>query len=155
MATKECTICGTIMNNVRSDKKYCSRKCQNVAAWKNKDKTRIKICEYCKEEFEPLKYGTTRNYCFNCIPESFKQGNQMRKKIKEWAIKYKGGQCENCGYNKCYEALDFHHRDKTQKDFCISDRNLTLHWDEIKKELDKCSLLCANCHREEHSKEGL
>ena len=79
----------------------------------------------------------------------------MRKKIKEWAIKYKGGQCENCGYNKCYEALDFHHRDKTQKDFCISDRNLTLHWDEIKKELDKCSLLCANCHREEHSKEGL
>ena len=41
MATKECIICGTIMNNVRSDKKYCSRKCQNAAAWKNKNKTRI------------------------------------------------------------------------------------------------------------------
>ena len=122
---------------------------------KNRNKSRIKVCEYCKKEFEPLKYGATRIYCFECIPETFKAGNQMRRKIKEWAVQYKGGQCENCGYNKCNDALDFHHRDKNKKDFCLSDKNLILRWSEIKKELDKCSLLCANCHREEHSKEGL
>lgn len=154
MATKKCIVCGMIMENVRSDKKYCSQKCQRFA-WNHKNKSRIKICEYCGKEFEPLKYGTTRNYCFECIPEISTKGSEMRKKIKQWAIQYKGGNCENCGYNKCSEALEFHHKNPKEKDFSISDRNLTLHWNEIKKELDKCSLLCANCHREEHSKEGL
>ena len=76
----------------------------------------------------------------------------MRKQIKKWAVEYKGGKCEKCGYDKCIEALDFHHTDSTPKDFAISDRNLKLDWEDIKKELDKCKLLCSNCHREEHNK---
>ena len=65
------------------------------------------------------------------------------------AIKYKGGKCIKCGYDRCYSALEFHHRDKTQKEFCWSQmRNKA--WATIIRELDKCDLLCANCHREEH-----
>ena len=67
------------------------------------------------------------------------------------AVEYKGGKCINCGYKKDIAALDFHHVDETKKDFGLSQRGLTRSWDRIKKELDKCILVCANCHREIHS----
>ena len=77
----------------------------------------------------------------------------MRKIIKQWALDYKGHQCHGCGYNKCDTALEFHHIDPSKKDFIISDTNLKLDWEIIKKELDKCELVCANCHREIHEEE--
>ena len=64
-------------------------------------------------------------------------------------LEYKGKQCIICGYSKCIQALDFHHLH--DKDFNLSDRNLKLDWIEIKKELDKCIVVCANCHREIHA----
>ena len=81
MATKECIICGTIMNNVRSDKKYCSRKCQNAAAWKNKNKSRIKICEYCKKEYIP-KIKRQKYCCKTCSREGDKKQRRERTKNK-------------------------------------------------------------------------
>lgn len=72
------------------------------------------------------------------------------KKIKLLAIEYKGGKCSCCGYNDYIGALEFHHKDPTQKE--VSWDKLRLRsWDKIKEELDKCVLLCSNCHREEHS----
>lgn len=68
------------------------------------------------------------------------------------AIAYKGGKCEHCGYCKCDKALEFHHRDPSEKDFGISYKGETRSFDRIKVELDKCILLCANCHREEHER---
>lgn len=68
------------------------------------------------------------------------------------AVEYKGGQCEACGYNRCIEALEFHHTNFSQKDFSISNKGYTRSWAKVKEELDKCKLLCANCHREIHSK---
>jgi len=64
------------------------------------------------------------------------------------AIDYKGGKCIVCGYNKCTWALEFHHIDPKEKEFSISDKGYTRSWDKVKIELDKCVLLCANCHRE-------
>lgn len=77
--------------------------------------------------------------------------SKRRKKLKSMAIAYKGGKCEICGYNRDYSALEFHHRDASKKDFGLSTRGLTRSWKRIKEELDKCILLCANCHREIHS----
>lgn len=56
-----------------------------------------------------------------------------------------------CGYDKCREALDFHHLDPTQKIFGLSVKGLTRSWEKIRNEIDKCILLCANCHREIHA----
>ena len=67
------------------------------------------------------------------------------------AVAYKGGKCVFCGYKKTIAALDFHHVDEKTKDFGLSQRGLTRSWKRIKKELDKCILVCANCHREIHS----
>lgn len=68
------------------------------------------------------------------------------------AIEYKGGRCMICGYCKCPEALEFHHEDSTKKDFGVSQDGLTRSWERVKKELNKCILICANCHRELHVK---
>ncbi|RJQ51653.1 MAG: hypothetical protein C4526_09410 [Nitrospiraceae bacterium] len=69
------------------------------------------------------------------------------------AVEYKGGSCESCGYNRCIEALEFHHY--TGKDFSISEKGYTRSWTKVREELDKCILLCANCHREIHAKAQL
>ena len=68
---------------------------------------------------------------------------------KEKAIEYKGGKCEVCGYDKCSWSLDFHHKDPNEKEFGISSAGCKS-WKKIKNELDKCILVCKNCHGEIH-----
>lgn len=72
-----------------------------------------------------------------------------RVKIKEKAVQYKGGKCSICGYNKCNHALDFHHLNPQEKEFIISGG--TRSFEFMKLELDKCILVCKNCHSEIHS----
>lgn len=84
--------------------------------------------------------------CLKCQTEEAVIKRQL-KKIK--CVEYKGGKCEICGYDKNYSALEFHHLDPNEKDFTISKKNSS--WENIKKELDKCILVCANCHREIHN----
>ena len=84
-----------------------------------------------------------------------KYATKKRNEFKQKCVEYKGGSCK-CGYNKCLAALEFHHRDPNEKDFSISSMMLTsvtpMPWELVSKELDKCDLLCTNCHREEHYK---
>ncbi len=56
-----------------------------------------------------------------------------------------------CGYKRCSAALDFHHIDSKAKEFGLSANGLTRSWEKMKAELDKCVLICANCHREVHA----
>ena len=74
--------------------------------------------------------------------------DKRRKLIRKMSVEYKGGHCEICGYSKCNNALEFHHRDSSAKDFGISAKGYTRSWEKVKVELNKCILLCANCHRE-------
>ena len=75
---------------------------------------------------------------------------KRRRKLRTMAIEYGGGECILCGYSKCVRALVFHHLDPSQKDFGLSIRGLTRSWEKMRAELDKCVLLCANCHSEVH-----
>jgi 5-methylcytosine-specific restriction endonuclease McrA len=54
-----------------------------------------------------------------------------------------------CGYDKNPNAMDFHHRNPKEKDIGIS-RLVMSKWERVKHELNKCDLLCSNCHRELH-----
>ena len=89
------------------------------------------------------RYIDRREYLIKAV-------SKRRKVLRETAIKYKGGKCIVCGYSKCYEALDFHHL--KGKDFGLSANGMTRSWAKTKAELDKCILVCSNCHREIHSK---
>lgn len=79
---------------------------------------------------------------------------KRRDKIKLMAVEYKGGCCEKCGYKKYISVLEFHHIDSIKKDFGIAEKGYTRSWDKVKTELDKCMLLCSNCHREIHEELG-
>ena len=76
---------------------------------------------------------------------------RRRKKLKKMAVEYKGGKCQCCGYARDITALEFHHSDESKKHFGISSAGITRSWEKTRKELDRCVLLCANCHREVHS----
>lgn len=73
------------------------------------------------------------------------------KERKAKAVEYKGGCCQHCGYDKSLYAMDFHHTDPKQKELGWNKMRLKS-WDKVKEELDKCVLLCSNCHREEHER---
>lgn len=71
---------------------------------------------------------------------------QRRKKLQ--AVEAFGGKCQICGYDKCIAALDFHHlENKEEKPSYVI---LRWSWERAKKELEKCILVCSNCHREIH-----
>jgi len=71
-----------------------------------------------------------------------------RKAIKQRLVDAFGGKCGKCGYDKCLNALEFHHLDPSQKDFNI--RKSIRRWDVIVAEAKKCVCLCSNCHEEFH-----
>ena len=73
---------------------------------------------------------------------------QRRKKI--FAVNYFGGKCQICGYDKCMNALSFHHINPDEKEYSPSYVVGRWKWERAKKELDKCILLCLNCHAETH-----
>ena len=150
-----CKWCNQEFEASRRDTKYCSRSCQAKASRARKANNidiREKVCGKCRKSFIVKDNAFNRRYCYDCVPSTPKSGAQNRQIIKQWALEYKGSKCEKCGYNKCSEALEFHHKNPEEKDFNLSDRNLILDWQEIKKELDKWILVCAKCHREIHAK---
>ena len=81
--------------------------------------------------------------------------NKRRRENKIRAVNYLGGECEGCGLTSpYYSVFDFHHRDPNEKE---SDPGSLMHrnWETIFKEINKCMLLCANCHRILHEMENI
>ena len=72
-----------------------------------------------------------------------------RKRKKKALVEYKGGKCQCCDYYKCIEALEFHHLDPNIKSFTISGKSKS--FNSLKSEVDKCILVCSNCHKEIHA----
>lgn len=81
-----------------------------------------------------------------------KQKEQKRKRKLE-SILYLGGKCSNCKQEFHPAIFEFHHRDPKTKEKDPS-KMLSLSWKKITEELDKCDLLCANCHRLIHHREN-
>ena len=114
-------------------------------------------CPCCEKNFE-LPFGEiNRKYCFECVPSGLtkkEQGNRIRFLAKMKMVNMLGGKCCLCGFNKYQSALEFHHINEDSKEFNISHRVSSFELnDEILKELDKCVLLCSNCHRALHANE--
>ena len=104
--------------------------------------------------------GRQRKYCsrvckntyLNQAHQSYNAQQRRGRDRKLELIGLKGGRCEKCGYDKNYSALEFHHREPEHKRFQLDLRALSNRkWDLILEEIDKCTLLCSNCHAELHN----
>lgn len=81
-----------------------------------------------------------------------KSRNTKRRKTKTEYQERLGGSCQICGYMRCQNALHFHHIDASRKKFTISDAvRKKFTQEEINEEIQKCILVCANCHAEIHA----
>src|SRR5438067_13400120 len=73
---------------------------------------------------------------------------RYRREVKTEAIRERGGQCERCGFRAHQAALEFHHLDPQRKEFAISNDGIVRSRVRVAAELEKCVLICANCHAE-------
>ncbi len=99
------------------------------------------ICGRCY--FHDYRRGHTKLKCNSCRSN----GGIDRVEAKRRMVEYKGGACHLCGYARCLRALDFHHVDPRTKKFSIAGSH-TRSWESVRQELDKCMLVCSNCHVE-------
>jgi hypothetical protein len=114
----------------------------------------MKVCKICginKELNEYYSNGFSksgRKYKPECIECSKPMRYQdfyakIADIVKEW-------KCVLCGYDEFKQGLEFHHLDPSGKDFDIAGSK-TISIDRLRREINKCVLLCGTCHREIHA----
>ena len=148
-------ICGNCEKETLNPR-FCSKSCS--ASYNNKKfprKFQKGIC-ICGKSI-----SASRTYCKECFvlykrtihprKEQYKYVKESRTRNKLRGLELLGGKCAVCGYDKCAQALEFHHIDPKEKSFSIS-TNLNKAWKLLEIEFSKCVLLCANCHREVEAK---
>lgn len=93
----------------------------------------------------PVGYYRICKKCYN--------KNRLDKMIenKKNQVDFFGGKCKVCGYDKCHNALEFHHLDPSIKEESPSALRCVTNKKRWKDELSKCILVCSNCHREIHA----
>jgi len=121
---RNCVVCSTELTGIK--KMYCGNTCKQKHHWHR-----------VKEQQNTYHSQTLRGW----------------KRKLEFVI-LKGGCCEVCGYKKNLASLHFHHRDPNEKELRLDLRSLSNNsYDKLKNEVEKCDLLCGNCHHEEHHPE--
>lgn len=111
-------------------------------------------CKCCHEykdyrQFSKDGRGSRRSTCRSCMSELSVLATHT---LKSKAIQYLGGQCSRCGIkSKILDIFAFHHTDPNTKIDTISNMiNNRTSFDILRYELDKCDLLCLNCHAITH-----
>lgn len=101
--------------------------------------------------------------CRDCR-DTVSETTAVRRSLKDKAIEHLGGGCWRCGYNRCQRNMTFHHLDPKTKDPRLTRKGkkkngsvvtqsisviaLSRKWEVLKVEIEKCALLCKNCHGE-------
>jgi transposase len=142
-------------NNLGQNKEKLNQEKINDLNEYYKTHTVIETAEYFKLGTATItKYVDKKRIILSSDERKDKNIERVKKRrrvLKEMAVEYKGGCCQQCGYNKCLDSLHFHHLNPNEKDFGISQNGVTRSWEKIKEELDKCILVCGNCHGEIHA----
>lgn len=105
------------------------------------------VTMWCRHHGDTEFFLEGRGYyrCLKCRSDAVAR---RRRKVKELLVREAGGCCSICGYERCLGALEFHHLDRSQKRLEINAKGVALALETLRKEAQKCVLLCANCHAE-------
>jgi hypothetical protein len=109
----------------------------------SEEKPVMNICRICEKEY-PGGHQQHKNICNTCRTTRSRQNKKRR------AVEYMGGKCIVCNYDKCIAALHFHHIEPHDKEFGFSS-NMTKPFEVLQIELNKCIIVCSNCHSEVHA----
>lgn len=135
------------MTMLENDLKHCSvcKKLQPKTEYYKWNKTKDGLMSRCKS-------------CHSTKQKAFREGNKehvqaqtqaRRNALKLKAVLYLGDQCADCLQKYPLCVYDFHHIDPSTKENDVGSL-IQSSWEFVKAELDKCVLLCANCHRCRH-----
>ncbi|MGI8653641.1 MAG: hypothetical protein ACR2LC_00315 [Pyrinomonadaceae bacterium] len=100
----------------------------------------------------PTQYKREWNHRHRLERMLYKRGYHRKRKVK--LVLVAGGKCLDCGIeyngqNAC--IFHFHHRDREAKEFAIGNQVVNKSWQRLLAEMEKCDMLCANCHEMRHS----
>lgn len=133
METQNCSICKT---KYPSTLEYFGK--HNVRG----------LDTYCKS----CRHKRQKEYYYKNKEKMMSQSRDWKKAQRQRINEYKDSQCcVKCGESRNW-LLDFHHPDPKEKEFQIS-QGERYKWEKVKKEIDKCIVLCSNCHRDFHYQE--
>ena len=154
-----CAHCGSAL--IEDKTRFCSPECESRYLYLRKEKKRTQSrkkskihrqdCEVCGI---PLVGRQTRFCSITCKNEFhqsyvYQKERGLRRKLE--LVQMLGGKCISCGYDKNLAALSFHHQDRVEKSHELDIRSLSNRKIEaVMEEVEKCILLCANCHMETH-----
>ena len=102
------------------------------------------MCKDCNRTQRNQYYKSARGKAINNA-SGRKWSEQIRIKLVEFLV---DKECQDCGL-KDFRILEFDHRDPKQKSFNIGEATSTGNygWSTILTEIDKCDIVCSNCHR--------
>lgn len=132
--------------------KICSKcnekKSDSCFAWKSKkNKKRAASCKDCNKQYYEKRYKT-HSHLYK--ENAKKQRKTLRERNRKFVIGYKEAHpCQKCGESHP-ACLDFHHPNDDKEATVSSIARETISIARIRREIDKCQVLCANCHRKEH-----
>jgi len=119
----------------------------------SKGKNVTEIAKFLKCRKDTVRYHTDAEFKKKYLERRKSYKKHTRSVKKKNAINLFGGKCQICFYDKCQKSLNFHHIDPSLKKFEISKAfcKYPRPDEEVKEELKKCILVCANCHNEIHA----
>lgn len=126
-------------------KKKCARckrvKDQTEFSFRNKKKgIRHSYCKECYRNICKLHYQKNK-------PKYANRWARRREKINQIIIAAKNKPCADCGEQYPYYVMDFDHRNGDDKDFNIGSKKYNVSMARLAEEIEKCDVICANCHR--------
>lgn len=128
----------------------------------------FKYCNACSSVLPLSAFSNRGNSCAECAKKRAREHHRKAMQNPEWvkkrrklvndlgfarkeeAIKIKGGKCEDCGgiFHQC--QYDFHHLNPDEKEYNLGNILKRKDFNKVIEELNKCVLLCSNCHRMRH-----
>jgi len=130
--------------------KLCS-KCNNAKEFSSFyiRKSGPRAGEYYEKCKECMKFRGRNYYHANRerqLPLALERRNKARRLKRQFINTLKNKPCADCGNFYPPYVMDFDHRDDKIADIAyLTTRNWSL--EKIKKEAEKCDIICANCHR--------
>jgi len=105
-------------------------------------------CRVCDREYSREHYQKNKEYYRK---KRLREQQKVRAKLREYKSECA---CEICGEDHP-DVLDFHHKSAEEKDGHISRLASSRGWSRVLKEIEKCQVLCSNCHRKLHAEERM